>query len=107
MTGEPVLLRYCSALAVLALFAPLLLLSIRRADAAEQARPEKMWVFIGTYTGKVSKGIYRCELDLATGKLSRRVRWLQRLSALVLASSNHVSLYALPRVDFGARRAAP
>ena len=30
----------------------------------------KMWVYIGTYTGGKSKGIYRCELDLATGKLS-------------------------------------
>jgi 6-phosphogluconolactonase len=28
------------------------------------------WVFVGTYTGKTSKGIYRFELDLATGKLS-------------------------------------
>ena len=29
------------------------------------------WVFFGTYTGKESKGIYRSEIDLATGKLSR------------------------------------
>jgi 6-phosphogluconolactonase len=28
------------------------------------------WVFLGTYTGKESKGIYRCKLDDATGKLS-------------------------------------
>src|SRR5687767_5675347 len=29
------------------------------------------WVFLGTYTGKDgSKGIYRCKLDDATGKLS-------------------------------------
>jgi 6-phosphogluconolactonase len=37
---------------------------------AEDARTEKAWVFIGTYTGPKSKGIYRCEIDLATGKLS-------------------------------------
>lgn len=30
----------------------------------------KQRVYFGTYTGKSSKGIYRCELDLATGKLS-------------------------------------
>jgi 6-phosphogluconolactonase len=31
---------------------------------------EKLRVYIGTYTGKESKGIYVCELDLATGKLT-------------------------------------
>ncbi|MFO0850491.1 MAG: lactonase family protein [Gemmataceae bacterium] len=33
---------------------------------------EKYWVFLGTYTGGPggSKGIYRCELDAATGRLS-------------------------------------
>lgn len=30
---------------------------------------DKYWVFLGTYTGKDSKGIYRCEFDSATGKL--------------------------------------
>ena len=31
----------------------------------------KYWVYVGTYTSKDgSKGIYRCELDLKTGKLS-------------------------------------
>jgi 6-phosphogluconolactonase len=28
-----------------------------------------LWVFVGTYTGKKSKGIYRVEFDPATGKL--------------------------------------
>jgi len=65
MTGEPVLLRYCSALAVLALFAPLLLLSTAARTPAEQARPEKI-VGLSAPIRKVSKGIYRCELDLAT-----------------------------------------
>lgn len=34
----------------------------------------KYWVFLGTYTGKgdkESKGIYRCELDAKTGKLTQ------------------------------------
>ena len=33
----------------------------------------RLWVYIGTYTGKQSKGIYRAELDLKTGKLSEPV----------------------------------
>jgi 6-phosphogluconolactonase len=40
--------------------------SVVRADSP---KPGKAWVFIGTYTGAKSKGIYRCEMDLATGKL--------------------------------------
>ena len=32
--------------------------------------PGKQRVYFGTYTGKLSQGIYRAELDLATGKLS-------------------------------------
>jgi 6-phosphogluconolactonase len=31
---------------------------------------DKLRVYIGTYTGPKSKGIYRCELDLAAGKLT-------------------------------------
>lgn len=30
---------------------------------------DSVWIFVGTYTGKNSKGIYRVELDTATGKL--------------------------------------
>src|SRR5262245_30120394 len=36
---------------------------------APVVRAESLWVFIGTGGGG-AKGIYRCELDLATGKLS-------------------------------------
>ena len=32
--------------------------------------PDKYRVYLGTYTGKLSKGIYHCELDLKDGKLS-------------------------------------
>src|SRR5262249_40878360 len=38
--------------------------------AAPKKAPEKFWVYVGTYTGKDSKGIYRLELDPATGKLT-------------------------------------
>src|ERR1044071_1995218 len=35
------------------------------------AEPGKYWVFVGPYTGKESKGIYRCEFDAASGKLGK------------------------------------
>ncbi len=37
---------------------------------SEEAGPSKLWVYVGTYTEKNSKGIYRLEMDPATGKLS-------------------------------------
>jgi len=33
-------------------------------------KPRTLWVYVGTYTGGPSKGIYRLELDVASGKLS-------------------------------------
>jgi len=48
-----------------------LLLGAASAEAEEKpAKPDKLWVFVGTYTDAKSKGIYRCELDVNTGKLS-------------------------------------
>src|SRR5262245_13046351 len=52
---------------------PLALLLCCGLAMAADTRPEgasKLWVYVGTYTGPKSKGIYRCELDLATGKLT-------------------------------------
>jgi 6-phosphogluconolactonase len=37
---------------------------------SEENKAGKAWVYIGTYTGPKSKGVYRLEMDLATGKLS-------------------------------------
>src|SRR5262245_38700369 len=37
---------------------------------AGTVRADSIWVYIGT-GGAPAKGIYRCELDLATGKLSQ------------------------------------
>ena len=37
--------------------------------AASEAAPQKLWAYVGTYTGK-SKGIYLCELDLGSGDLT-------------------------------------
>lgn len=40
-------------------------------NQAAEGKPQKMRVYIGTYTGPVSKGIYVSELNLATGALSK------------------------------------
>jgi 6-phosphogluconolactonase len=51
-------------LATALLFSPLL-------SAAELPKSGKYWVYLGTYTNPTgSKGIYRCELDAGSGKLS-------------------------------------
>jgi 6-phosphogluconolactonase len=39
---------------------------------AADDKPKKLWVYVGTYTGPKSKGIYLAELDLATGKLTSK-----------------------------------
>jgi 6-phosphogluconolactonase len=38
--------------------------------AGPDGKSGKFWVFVGTYTAKNSKGIYRLQLDAATGKLT-------------------------------------
>jgi 6-phosphogluconolactonase len=47
-------------------------LSKRSASWAAEAKENanSLWVYVGTYTRGASKGIYRLELDLKTGKLS-------------------------------------
>src|SRR5713226_8260171 len=41
----------------------------RPSPAIVESVPEKLWVYVGTYTGK-SQGIYLCEMDLGTGELT-------------------------------------
>jgi 6-phosphogluconolactonase len=53
---------------VIALVGTALLPGIATADDPPDSQP--LWVFVGTYTGEESKGIYRLEMDPATGKLS-------------------------------------
>ena len=48
-------------------FLPALLLTLALGPVATAA--DALWAFVGTYTGKASKGIYRVEFDPATGKL--------------------------------------
>ena len=55
------------------IFVTLLSMVISSAAAAETQTPADatMRVYIGTYTGRNSQGIYQCDLDLRTGKLSQ------------------------------------
>ena len=83
---------YCATTAVIA------------APAAE--KPDKLWVYIGTYTGGKSKGIYRCALDVATGKLSEPTLAAETVNPTFLAihPSNH-SLYAVGEIgNFGGEK---
>lgn len=47
-----------------------LALGLSTSSTFADAPAKKFWVFVGTYTGGKSKGIYRMALDSATGKLS-------------------------------------
>jgi len=38
-------------------------------DNKAGVRPGRLWVYVGTYTWRASKGIYLAQLDLATGRL--------------------------------------
>lgn len=68
---------------------------------AEQAAPnKKILVFVGTYTGGKSQGIYACELDGATGALRQLgvTSGIKNPSFLAIHPS-HRFLYAVSEVD--------
>lgn len=69
-------------------------------------KPEKLWVFIGTYTGKNSKGIYRCTLDLASGRLTTPVLAGEATNPSFLAiHPNQRFLYAVGEIgNFGGKK---
>jgi 6-phosphogluconolactonase len=68
--------------------------------AQEPAKTSKFWVFVGTYTQGKSKGIYRCELDPATGKLSAAELAAETVSPSFLAvHPSHRFLYAVGETD--------
>ena len=62
---------------------------------------DKVWVFIGTYTqGTKAKGIYRCELDLAGGKLSAPELAVETINPSFLAiHPSHKFLYAVGEIS--------
>lgn len=58
--------------------------------------PEKYRVYLGTYTGKLSKGIYQCELDLKDGTLSNLQLAAEMTSpSFVAIHPNQKYLYAV------------
>lgn len=70
--------------------------------------PGKLWVYVGTYTqGTKSKGIYRYDLDLATGKLSNEAAAGRAVNPSFLAiAPNHMFLYAVDEIaDFKGAKA--
>lgn len=84
---------------VLAVIGFCLMFAVTPADLAAQA-PDTLRVYIGTYTGKDSKGIYRCELDLKTGKLSNLALAVEAINPSFLAiHPNQRFLYAVGEVE--------
>jgi 6-phosphogluconolactonase len=70
------------------------------ARADEVKKDDKLWVYVGTYTQGKSEGIYRFELDLASGKASKAVLAVKTKDPSFLAiHPNHKFLYAVGEVD--------
>jgi 6-phosphogluconolactonase len=87
------LFRIALLLSTVALAAP-----VRAEDPS--ARGGKMRVYVGTYTGAKSKGIYLLELDLATGALSAPVLAAQTANPSFLAiHPSRRFLYAVGELD--------
>ncbi len=79
----------------------------RAADAPKDAAAERLWVYVGTYTGKGSKGVYRFDFDLASGKLSNRELAGEAVNPSFLTiHPNRRFLYAVNEVaSFGGKQA--
>src|SRR5262249_47924300 len=88
------------------LFCALGVWSLSPARTAEDAKPKKLWVYVGTYTGRTSKGIYRLELDLSSGKLSEPQLAAEVVSPSFLAiTPNRRFLYAVSEISvFGGKK---
>src|SRR5438552_13975300 len=70
------------------------------AAADEAAKTNKLWVYVGTYTGKKSQGIYRFNLDLGTGQLTGRALAGKAVNpSFVAIHPNRKFLYAVVEVD--------
>jgi 6-phosphogluconolactonase len=66
---------------------------------AEEAA-SKLWVYVGTYTDKGSKGIYRFDMDPETGKLTNRAIAVETKHPSFLAvHPNRKFLYAVGEVN--------
>jgi 6-phosphogluconolactonase len=71
-----------------------------------QPKAERWWAYVGTYTGKESKGIYRFDFDPSTGKLSGRALAAEVVNPSFLAvHPNQRFLYAVGELGrFGGKK---
>ena len=61
---------------------------------------QKVWLYVGTYTGKDTKGIYRFTFDPATGKLSERTVAAETANPTFLAiHPSKTFLYAVGEIN--------
>jgi 6-phosphogluconolactonase len=68
--------------------------------AATPAFADDYWVYVGTYTGAKSKGIYRCRFDTATGTLSKPELAAEVVNPSFLApNSRFDTLYCVGEVN--------
>jgi 6-phosphogluconolactonase len=77
-----------------------------RLAAEKEAKAAKLWLYVGTYTGGRSRGIYRFQLDPATGKLTSWALAATTANPSFLAiHPNHRFLYAVGELEqFGGKK---
>jgi 6-phosphogluconolactonase len=83
-------------------FLGLVLASASQPAFSEEDKPQKYWVYVGTYTGGPadSKGIYRFDLEATTGQLTHRSLAAETKNPSFLAiHPNHRFLYAVGELD--------
>jgi 6-phosphogluconolactonase len=93
-------------LAFAAAFAFVLFAAMPTPSRGDSGEGSKLWLYVGTYTGKTSKGIYRFEFDPATGKLSDKALVAETTNPTFLAiHPNKKFLYAVGETgDFGGKK---
>lgn len=75
--------------------------------AADAPKAGKQWLYVGTYTGKASKGIYRFTFDPATGTLSDKALAAETVNPSYLAiRPDHRFLYAVGETGGGKKGGA-
>ena len=75
-------------------------LTAAKREPQNESAPTKLWVYIGTYTGKESKGIYVSQLDLKTGEMTPAVlAGVTPNPSYIAIHPNHRFLYAVNEID--------
>jgi 6-phosphogluconolactonase len=90
---------------VLAFLLPLASPSFAQVPAG-QVKTDRLWVYVGTYTQRSSKGIYRFDFDLSSGKLTSRTLAAETKNPSFLAlDPDQRYLYAVSEVsDFDGKK---